>query len=124
MVLTAFVVFIAVMLIIAGYALFQDSKNHIKKLLEENTDPTNSVLTAKDAKELTDESNRKTIEAQFNEIMGYIKEECALGKSEFIRYKMLPEVQEKLEHLGYTIEVIYDDNDSIVDNEYHFVIKW
>ena len=121
---STFIIVIAVILIIAGYVLFQDSKNHIKKLLEENTDPTNSVLSANDARELADECNRKIIENQFNEIMGYIKEECVLGKSEFIRYKMLPEVQEKLEKLGYTVEVIYDDNDSIVNSEYHFVIKW
>ena len=97
------------------------SKQHLRNKIETSCDP---ILSANDARELTDECNRKIIENQFNEIMGYIKEECVLGKSEFIRYKMLPEVQEKLEHLGYTIEVIYDDNDSIVDNEYHFVIKW
>ena len=126
MVSTAFVVFIAVLLIIAGYALFQDSKNHIKKLLEENTDTTNSVLTAKDAKELTDESNRKTIEAQFNDIMGYIKEECRDGNNRFTRFSLLPEVKEKLEELGYEVETIYDNPDDIVtdSSKAHYIIKW
>ena len=123
---STFIIVIAVMLIIAGYVLFQDSKNHIKKLLEENTDPTNSVLSAKDAKELTDESNRKTIEAQFNDIMGYIKEECRDGNNRFTRFSLLPEVKEKLEELGYEVETIYDNPDDIVtdSSKAHYIIKW
>lgn len=126
MVSTAFVVFIAVMLIIGGYSLFQASKYRLKILLEESTDTTDSVLTAKDAKELTDESNRKTIEAQFNDIMGYIKEECRNGNNRFTRFSLLPEVKEKLEELGYEVETIYDDPDDIItdSSKAHYIIKW
>lgn len=124
--ITAFVVFIAIMLIITGYSLFQASKYHLKILLEESTNITDSVLTAKDAKELTDESNRKTIEAQFNDIMGYIKEECRNGNNRFTRFSLLPEVKEKLEELGYEVETIYDDPDDIItdSSKTHYIIKW
>lgn len=123
---TSFFIFIAVMLIIAGYSLFKASKYHLKNLLEDSTDPTNSVITAKDAKELTDESNRKTIEAQFNDIMGYIKEECRNGNNRFTRFSLLPEVKEKLEELGYEVETIYDDPDEIItdSSKAHYIIKW
>lgn len=124
--ITSFFIFIAIALIIAGYALFQASKNHLKNLLEDSTDPKNSVLTAKDAKELTDDSNRKTIEAQFNDIMGYIKEECRNGSNRFTRFSLLPEVKEKLEELGYEVETIYDDPDEIItdSSKAHYIIKW
>ena len=116
----------AVMLIIAGFALFQASKDRLKKILEESTDTTNSVLTAKEAEELTDESNRKTIEAQFNDIMGYIKEECRNGNNRFTRFSLFPEVKEKLEELGYEVETIYDDPDEIItdSSKAHYIIKW
>ena len=123
---TSFFIFIAVMLIIAGYSLFQASKHHLKNLLKDSTDSTNSILTAKDAKELTDESNRKTIEAQFNDIMGYIKEECRNGNNRFTRFSLLPEVKEKLEKLGYEVETIYDNPDDIItdSSKAHYIIKW
>ena len=99
------------------------SKQHLQNKIDASCD---TILSAKDAKELTDESNRKTIEAQFNDIMGYIKEECRNGNNRFTRFSLLPEVKEKLEELGYEVETIYDDPDDIItdSSKAHYIIKW
>lgn len=118
------IILMAVPLISIILALLQAAaRDHLNKIVENSTD---SILSAKDARDLTDECNRKIIEAQFNDIMICIKEECNSGKNRFIRFTMLPEVKEKLEHLGYEVETVYDNSDDIVTDPSaaNYIIKW
>lgn len=99
------------------------SKQHLQNKIDTSCD---TILSAKDAKELTDECNRKIIEAQFNDIMICIKEQCNDGKNRLVRFTMLPEVKEKLEHLEYEVETVYDNSDDIVTDPStaNYIIKW